>query len=1303
MDCESGLWTRGVWGGATVARFLANEFVMAAIVCCLFVAVPFIAHAQSTGAGTISGTVTDATGAVIQGAKVTVTDTATNVGNTTVTNDTGYFETNALLPGPYSIQVESSGFQTLLHTGVTLEANAHLNIPVQLSPGRSVQSVTVNADASLLNTESGSSGQVLTTRQLEELPVSGSSPTWLAIIAPGVQGTVGQAASTGDTGGLLWTGLTQDFGTFGQIGVNEFGLDGAPNETNDRQSGINLSPDEVGEMKFDVTGYDAAVGHTMGVYVTQTTKAGTNDLHGAVRETYTPQRWGALNHFSGLNYKYQESIHGCTNGASTNLECRTIEDQYGNPGIHANDGDAALGGPVVIPHLYDGHNKFFFFVSVVDDVQAGSVSQTASIPTLQERSGDFSDLPQQTTNIPAAFSSNCPAGTPYFGQYQIYNPYSVVLNSSGVPQRTPFCGNIIPSNDLTNSAMVKLYNGLMPVPTQNSPTGNNYTFTQLTPQTFRSYGTREDYKLTAKDSLFVRYTRQDYTKSQNDLTVGDVGKQAGPRWIDVASIGWDHIINDRTNVDVTFGGTNYRTRCCYYPGFDAYSPSKVGLPSYTDQYATSVNPALLELPVINIANYENSNPGEVATSLGQTDNVATTTRDFALSGNVTRVQGRHTIRAGAEWRQQNLSAGVGGNVSGTYTFDDTYTQQNNGTNNTFPATSTGLSYAAFLMGVNTTASASRVSSESLQSPYYAVYAGDTWRVTPKLTFLPGLRFEYESGVVEKHNQLIVGWNPTANLSAVSGPANSAYQAALAGATAAQRAALPTSLVIQGGPEYAGVNGAPRNEWNNSYRFLPRLAATYALNSRMVLRAGYGLFYDTLNALDATIDQDGFSASTTVPTSTTFGTNFTPGVSPLADPFPANAGGNRFNQPIGSAAGSYYYLGDDPTTLYDHNLAPARQQRASIGAQIQFGASTMLDVSYNIAYTSHLSLPRNLAFAPASFYIGGQQPNTAASSLLATQVTNPFALSNFSGMEASNPAAYSLMSLNSYFTQRLINLSNLVTPYPQMSGITEYQDLGKSHFQELLFNLTHRYSHGLTFMATFQVNDQHDRDYFANAFDALPSWEPTIYSQPTRFTAEGVWNLPFGRGKSWARSGWESAAFGGYQLSASYEAQPGMLSTFGNLFYVGKINGSTIKLKHPVYHNEQASGGSNYVQWLNLGNVTANATTGPDGSTSCTYSGTGFVTNPACQPTAYNLRVFPTRVNGVREMGMNGMNANISRNFHLVERLNLETTMQVYNLFNHQVLGGVNTTPTSGQFGEVTSDGWPNSSGRWLAVQGRLRF
>jgi hypothetical protein len=1286
--------------GAGASRFVAATI---ATLCVWLWLAGASASGQVTGQSSIAGTLTDASGAVLVGAQVTITNSETNVSQSSVTNSTGYFEVDNLNPGLYQISVSSPGFADLLRKGITLEADAHLKVPLELKAGRSITTVEVTGDVALLNTESGSSGQVLTTRQVEQLPVSGSSPTWLALIAPGTQGQTGQAASTGDTGGLLWTGLTQDFGTFGQIGINEFSLDGGPNETSSRQAGINLSPDEVGEMKFDVTGYDPAVGHTMGVSVTQTTKAGTNDLHGAVRETYTPQRWAALNHFAGLNYRYQQAINGCVKGPSTSPECYAIENQYGNPGTHANDGDAVLGGPVYIPKVFDGHNKLFFLVSVVDDVQAGSGSATASIPTVQERSGNFSDLPAQSTGtIPPQFAAACPSGTPFYGQYQLYNPFSVALDSSGIPRRTPFCGNVIPANLLVNSAMTQLYNSLMPVPTQNSPTGSNYTFTVLSPQTFRSYTTREDYKFTAKDSLFVRYSKQDYTKSQNDLTVGDVGKQEGPRWIDVATIGWDHVFNASTNLDITFGGTNYKTHCCYYPGFDKYTPESMGLPSYTTQYAKGVNSSLVQLPVLEISNYENSFPGEAAASLGATDNVPTTTRSFALRGNVTKVRGSHTIRAGAEWRTQNYSAGVSGNVSGTYSFDDTYTQENNGRDGSFQQSNTGLSYAAFLMGVQTASSVGQIASESLHSPYYAFYAGDTWRLTRKFTFMPGIRFEYEAGIVEKHNQLVVGWNPTANLSSISGPANTAYQAALASANAAQKAVLPSSLTIQGGPEYAGVGGAPTNEWNGSFRALPRIAVAYQVKPAIVLRAGYGSFYDTLNALNPEVDQDGFSASTSVPSSTTFGTNFVSGVSPLANPFPANASGARFNQPIGSAAGALYYLGDSPT-VYDHGIAPARQQRGTIGAQFQLGASSMLEVSYNIATTTRLLSAKNQAYTPASFYIGGQQPNTAAGDLLASQIPNPFALGNFSGVAGSNPAAYSLMSLNSYYTQSLTSIGNLVRAYPQMGGLTIEQSLAKSHFQEILINLTRRYSRGLTLMATLQINDQHDGDYYANAFDPLPSWEPSNYSAPERVTVEGIWNLPFGRSRAWARSGWTNLAFGGFQLSGTYEAQQGQLANFGNLFYEGPIKSSAIKIKHPIYHNNQASGGYNYVQWLNPGNVIATASTGADGVTTCTYSGTGFVTNPLCQPTAYNLRVFPTRINGVRQMGMNGVNATVSRTFPIWERMNLETQMIVYNLFNHDILGGIQTSPTNSQFGQVTSDGWPNSSERWVSVQGRLRF
>src|SRR5260370_32274765 len=149
-------------------------------------------NAQTTGLGTISGAVTDTSGAMVPQAKVKITNLATGVSRDSVTNGTGYYEVGALIPGKYKILVSKPGFKDLLREGITLEADARVSVPMQVAVGRSVQTVIVQADASLLNTESGSSGQVLTTRQVEALPVSGNNPTWLALIAPGVHGTTGQ-------------------------------------------------------------------------------------------------------------------------------------------------------------------------------------------------------------------------------------------------------------------------------------------------------------------------------------------------------------------------------------------------------------------------------------------------------------------------------------------------------------------------------------------------------------------------------------------------------------------------------------------------------------------------------------------------------------------------------------------------------------------------------------------------------------------------------------------------------------------------------------------------------------------------------------------------------------------------------------------------------------------------------------------------------------------------------------------------------------------------------------------------------
>jgi hypothetical protein len=168
------------------------------------------------------------------------------------------------------------------------------------------------------------------------------------------------------------------------------------------------------------------------------------------------------------------------------------------------------------------------------------------------------------------------------------------------------------------------------------------------------------------------------------------------------------------------------------------------------------------------------------------------------------------------------------------------------------------------------------------------------------------------------------------------------------------------------------------------------------------------------------------------------------------------------------------------------------------------------------------------------------------------------------------------------------------------------------------------------------------------------------------------------------------------VNATYELNNGTLLEWGNLFYVGTIKASDIVLKHPVYNTNIATGVFN-VQWLNPANV-ATATVGSDGS--CTYSGSGFVTNPSCQPNGYNLRVFPTRVNGVRQQAINNVMANIQREINIKEGLALELRLDIANLFNHQFLGTPNETVTSSQFGQITST---QDNARFITIQAHIRF
>ncbi len=1183
----------------------------------LALALAFSTYAQ-TGRGSIAGRVIDVTGAAVTGAKIAVLNTATGVTVSPVTNDAGYYHAEALVPGTYRVAAEVKGFKKSVQDGITLTSDSHISVDIHLVVGNLTESIEVVGDASLLNTETGSSPKGFDNYSLTNLPLSGGNTGFFVKLMPGIQDANPQNYYM--AGNLFAYGSTSSFGTLGRTSVNEYSIDGAPNMGQNRANSFNSTPDDVGEMKADVSGYDASVGKTMGAMVSLTSKSGTNQLHGSARELYYNRRWEAMTFFQKQAYY--------TNLASGAIAPGTS----GQPGLHENNFGGSLGGPVVIPKLFNGRNKLFFFFSYAGDYFSDTSTQTATVPTLAERTGNFSDV----------------LSLPNGANYQIYDPLSYTL-SGGHVSRTPFAGNQIPSSRMINP-MSPTFIGLLPSPnnaTPGTPSSGNFTYQRISPQKYNAFTNRYDYNPTNNDRLFFRWIWDHYTQDQLGFLQQDIDGRVLQRWTRIATGDWIRTIGPTTTLETTLSATEYRTSTLY-PTMASYPPSKLGLPSYVDVYAGAAD----IMPAIAVSGYDTP---------GGTNTYPLAYRTFALRSTLSRVAGKHFLRGGVEIRQQENSGGGAGNASGSFTFNTSFVQQ---ADNTSGAPSLGLSYAAFLLGLPTSSSIQNVASYVRSNPYYGGFLQDDWRVTPKLTINAGLRFEDELGPTVRHDHMLTYFDPTLTL-----PITAAAQTAYAAAPVSQLPAAQFSAL--GGSVFAGANGASNRQWNNSVRWLPRVGVSYQLTPNTVFRAGYGLFYDTLNVLNESIDQTGYTSTTSTTYSTDYGQtwisgNPAKGISPLTDPFPVLSNGSRFLAPFGTSLGNMAVTGSG-WTYFPLDRKPAREQRWSASVQRQLGASMMIEAAYSAAWVDQLQVTQSLSYLPGQYWLTGNTRDTNAYNALTANVTNPFAIGNFASLQTSAPNIYTTIASKSFFTSKTISLANILRAYPQMNGLSVNGYAGQSKFDAANITLVRRFAKGWNLNAAFQKNYQYDRDYYANSFDPQPSWEPSNNSRPWRFTANSVYELPFGKGRKFLAGGPLAAIFGNFQLDVTYEAQPGPMLGFGNLFFNGNLD--NIAKSNPIPS-----------AWFNTA---------------------GFVTNSSLTPTSYNVRVFPTRLSDVRQQGINNWYANLVKTLPIHERAKLELRFECMNLFNRNLIGAANTTPTSTQFGQVTAD--QGAFARWIQIQGRLTF
>jgi len=1217
----------------------------------LLICLPAMAMAQDTR-GNISGTVTDAQNATISGAAVTVTNTGTGTRTKLLTNGNGYYEAPLLLAGEYNVAVENTGFKKSVRSGITLVIGDRIQIDVRLEVGGTTESVTVTSEAPMLDTNSVSSGRNMTNREIMDLPVLGNNISALARMAPGVQvpGTT-QFLVQGQVGG------GSAYSMPGGVGGNEWSMDGASTNGTDRRVSIMPSPDIVDEFKIETSNFDASFGHSTGLNISMSTKSGANALHGSATYQYINQRWNAASFFVKQARWAQVAA---LNAAGNRAGADALAAQPMLPAGHTNNYHGTVSGPVVIPKVFDGRNKLFFFLgySGLKNQQAARPSEiNYTVPTMAMRDGDFSKLLQVRTN---------PA------RYQVYDPLTTRPDPArpGHVVRTPFAGNILPKQRFQNP-MYDFYTKRMPVP-NNDPTDpgqepvNNYLATGMPNNvTYSSWNNRVDFQASQKHRFFFRWLKSSFIEDAQDYTYQtEAGLMAWNEKRPALSgaADWTFALSAATVMNVSVDATRFLTQNQRL-GTRKYKPSDVGLPAYMDTKCggSCVLPRVVW-------------PGMTAWSgdmvLGVQVDPGPTGRQQALKYNITHIRGSHSIRAGVDMRQHYRTLiQNGGLTSGNFTFANNFVRRDEDGFN--PAGTLGLTWATFALGIPTGMGVDTNDTFAMMSPYYAWYGQDTWRLSRNLTVTLGLRMEYEQGPTERYNRAIAYYDPNLTL-----PITAAAQAAYA------RSPLPevpaSQFAVKGGSVYAGVGGVDRRLWASELMWLPRASLAWQPNTKTVIRGGYGVFFDTLNAMNQGPDQSGFSRATNTVLTNDFGQTWNAGnpgagISPLRDPFPVRGDGTRFDTPFRDSLGAMARVGQGFTyTPYDRRHP--RVQRWRMGMQRELSNNMMVEAAYWGQWSDRILLTQREDPLPESYWATGNVRNNAIANEMNRQVPNPFLLSNFAELRTSNPVLYQNLSTLGRFTSPTIAKNALLRPNAHMNGLNNNSvPNGQARTHAFEFNFQRRMSAGLNLNASYTRMFQDNKTIYENEFNSAPSiWWPSDTARPHRITATAIYELPFGKGRRYLQSGFLNHVFGGWQTAVTYEFQPGPLLAWGNLIYNGDVS---------KFESEASLSDKTLNQWFN--------------------SALPFERNANNFPTGPHVRIFPRFFNGLRADGLSNANGNVLREFKMYERFRMQFRADIINLQNRSQMNPPDLSPNSTNFGRITSQ--TSSLNRFYQAQLRLQF
>ena len=1240
--------------------------------------------------GSILGTVTDPSGAAVNGAKVTVTSQTKNTSETATTNESGNYAVTHLIPDVYTIHIEGAGFKVLEFKDIQVSADTGARVDGQFQVGSTSEQVEVTAEAPQLKTDRADVAIEFNARAVEDAPILNRNFTSFELLSPGTQKMVGwsHAATENPQGGQ------QIFVNGQHFSGTAFELDGTDNQ--DPILGIivvNPNLDAIQESKITTGNYDAEFGKAVAGVVTVQTKSGSNDVHGS---GFWFRRTDALAARDPFTQYKPDAVTG-------KLIPSSRWQQFG----------ATLGGPII-------KNKLFVFGDFQLTRQANGVSNQETIPTATVKdscTGAADSLTPGYCNLSDYAQLITNNGSPF-----IYDP----SQGDGVSRSFVFCGQptsipmsgcsgtfgttgilnqfLIPLTALSPAAMNML--AAFPNPTSSATCAsskdclNNFVGAGAGPYNQNSFDTRVDYAASQTVSVFGRFSYNQFTLSGAPSlgAVGGVGfgpgGLAGSSSVHNYSLasGFTKTFSASLLGDFRFGFFQYNPMT-NKPDAGKAAMTAFGIPNANlgDNFTSGLG----EFDMFDQAGNNANDLSYFGDGLGVARcncPLIEKERQYQWVGNMTKMHGNHQFKFGADVRfAQNLRVPSDSNRTGVYGFSagDTSSGGNG-----------GLDLATFLLGdvtsLNRYVSTSVDAAERQHRMFY--YGQDTWRVTPKLTLNLGLRWEvYFPEYVNGKDQ--------------GGFAN-----------------ITQGVVRVAGEGGIGLNGSINNKW--SY-FAPRVGMAYQLNEKTVVRMGYGRSYDmgvfgSNFGHAVTQNLPVLAAQLVQPAITNKETVFTLAQGPPTFPFPAIPSNGLF--PV---AGPQCYqsatlpasLGGGPSgqSCTQPHIRPTYQRLPTLDAwnvtlQRQLDRSTSLEVAYvgnkgtnvfNGDGPNYNINPINIGPGMAVVTTAGTAPGFAAA---VPQAQRRPLFNKFSYPDFPDPTNVVNASIPS------------ITPgVVQCCSTDQGNWLGNdanSIYNALQIKIDRRFSHGLQLLSHYtfaHANAYNSGEYAINhAYSYGPDDQVRNHVWVTSF----VYELPFGKGRSFAgnSSKLEDEIIGGWQIAGNTNWSGGLPWTpsFSNCGQVNDI-GVCEPNRNGAFHIGQGSNlqhdssGKPFVQFFTpiptLSYAASDLAVGTDTCTLARPSGAGW-SMPACG-TFGNAGLFSLR--GPRAFFAD---ATVMKNFSISERVKAQFRTDIFNLFNHPVLGfSGNQTGTgtcidcsgSGQITDIEADSSPGSTTGMRQIEFALKF